>query len=66
MKAVRSVGNAPRSNRVPVIIPCHRIVSKHEPDGYSVAVGLKLELLRLESIDIKLLIRAVPLRAALH
>ena len=51
-KAVRAIGNALGLNRVPVIIPCHRIVSKHGPGGYSLGVGLKLELLRLESIDI--------------
>ena len=51
-KAARAVGNALGSNSVPVIIPCHRIVSKHGPGGYSMGVGLKLELLRLESIDI--------------
>ena len=51
-KAVRAVGNALGSNRVPVIIPCHRIVSKQGPGGYSLGVGLKLELLRLESIEI--------------
>ncbi|MBA1341329.1 MAG: Methylated-DNA--protein-cysteine methyltransferase [ANME-2 cluster archaeon] len=50
-KAVRAVGNALGLNRVPVIIPCHRIVSKHGPGGYSLGVGLKLELLRLESIE---------------
>jgi len=51
-KAVRAVGNALGSNRMPVIIPCHRIVSKHGPGGYSLGIGLKLELLRLESIEI--------------
>ncbi len=51
-KAVRAIGNVLGLNRVPVIIPCHRIVSKHGPGGYSLGVGLKLELLRLESIDI--------------
>ncbi len=51
-KAVRAVGNVLGSNSVPVIIPCHRIVSKHGPGGYSLGVGLKLELLRLESIEI--------------
>jgi methylated-DNA-[protein]-cysteine S-methyltransferase len=50
-KAVRAVGNALGSNRVPVIIPCHRIVSKHGHGGYSLGAGLKLELLRLESIE---------------
>ncbi len=50
-KAVRAIGNALGLNRVPVIIPCHRIVSKHGPGGYSLGVGLKLELLRLESIE---------------
>ena len=51
-KAVRAVGNALGSNRLPVIIPCHRIVSKHGPGGYSLGIGLKLELLKLESIEI--------------
>jgi methylated-DNA-[protein]-cysteine S-methyltransferase len=51
-KAVRAVGNVLGSNRVPVIIPCHRIVSKHGPGGYSLGIGIKLELLRLESIEI--------------
>ena len=51
-KAVRAVGNALGLNRVPVIIPCHRIVSKHGPGGYSLGIGLKLELLGLESIEI--------------
>ena len=50
-KAARAVGNALGLNRVPVIIPCHRIVSKNGPGGYSLGVGLKLELLRLESIE---------------
>ena len=50
-KAVRAIGNTLGLNRVPVIIPCHRIVSKHGPGGYSLGVGLKLELLRIESIE---------------
>ena len=50
-KAVRAIGNALGLNRVPVIIPCHRIVSKKGPGGYSLGIGLKLELLRLESIE---------------
>ena len=50
-KAARAVGNALGLNRVPVIIPCHRIVSKHGPGGYSLGLGLKLELLGLESIE---------------
>jgi methylated-DNA-[protein]-cysteine S-methyltransferase len=51
-KAVRAVGNVLGLNRLPVIIPCHRIVSKYGPGGYSLGVDLKMELLRLESIDI--------------
>ena len=50
-KAVRAVGNVLGSNRMPVIIPCHRIVSKYGPGGYSLGVELKLELLKLESIE---------------
>ncbi len=44
----RAVGNALRMNRVPVIIPCHRVVSGDGIGGYSEGVELKRMLLELE------------------
>ena len=48
--APRAVGQANRVNPIPVIIPCHRVVGKAGPGGYSGAGGLgsKRFLLRLE------------------
>ncbi len=31
----RAVGNACRHNPVPVVVPCHRVVSAHGPGGYA-------------------------------
>ena len=48
--AVRAVANALGKNKTPIIIPCHRVVSKHGVGGFSCGVDLKLKLLKLESI----------------
>lgn len=45
----RAVGVALRLNRVPVIIPCHRVVAKGGLGGYSYGVEIKKKLLGLES-----------------
>ncbi|HIP53224.1 MAG TPA: methylated-DNA--[protein]-cysteine S-methyltransferase [Chromatiales bacterium] len=37
--AARAVGNACRRNPVPIIIPCHRVVSSSGVGGYAGAVG---------------------------
>jgi methylated-DNA-[protein]-cysteine S-methyltransferase len=49
--AARAVGNVMRSNRIPLIIPCHRVVSACGLGGYSAPQGLDLKrkLLELES-----------------
>lgn len=49
-RAVRAVANALGKNKIPIIIPCHRIVSKKGLGGFSYGVDLKLKLLKLESI----------------
>jgi len=49
--AARAVGHALGKNRVPVIIPCHRVVSKHGIGGFSGGIDLKQKLLKLESIN---------------
>lgn len=49
--AARAVGHVMATNRVPILIPCHRVVaSGGKPGGYSGAQGLrtKLHLLALE------------------
>ncbi|MBE8538647.1 methylated-DNA--[protein]-cysteine S-methyltransferase [Geoglobus acetivorans] len=45
----RAVGVALRSNLVPVIVPCHRVVSKAGIGGYSQGESIKKALLELES-----------------
>ncbi|MGD9117166.1 MAG: methylated-DNA--[protein]-cysteine S-methyltransferase [Dehalococcoidia bacterium] len=49
-KGARAVGQALARNRLPVIIPCHRVVaSDGSLSGYSGGVGVKESLLRLET-----------------
>ncbi|RLI79855.1 cysteine methyltransferase [Archaeoglobales archaeon] len=49
-KAYRAVGMALSKNPTPILIPCHRVVSKRGLGGYSSGVEIKRELLRLEGI----------------
>lgn len=48
--AARAVGNAMKTNRIPIVIPCHRVLAKSGMGGYSAGDGLdsKLRLLKLE------------------
>jgi methylated-DNA-[protein]-cysteine S-methyltransferase len=49
-KGARAVGQALSRNRLPVIIPCHRVVAGDGSlSGYSGGVGVKESLLRLET-----------------
>jgi methylated-DNA-[protein]-cysteine S-methyltransferase len=49
-KGARAVGQALARNRLPVIIPCHRVVAGDgNLSGYSGGVGIKESLLRLEA-----------------
>jgi methylated-DNA-[protein]-cysteine S-methyltransferase len=49
-KGARAVGQALSRNRLPVIIPCHRVVAGDgNLSGYSGGVGVKESLLRLEA-----------------
>jgi methylated-DNA-[protein]-cysteine S-methyltransferase len=49
-KGARAVGQALARNRLPVIIPCHRVVASNgNLSGYSGGVGVKRSLLRLEA-----------------
>jgi len=49
-KAVRAVGTACGANRIPVIIPCHRVVGSSGIGGYSGGLDIKLKLLKNEAI----------------
>ncbi|RLI78496.1 cysteine methyltransferase [Archaeoglobales archaeon] len=46
----RAVGKALSKNPIPLIIPCHRVVSKSDIGGYSAGVKIKEKLLNLEGI----------------
>lgn len=47
-RAARFVGNACAKNMIPLIIPCHRVVSTSGIGGFSGDIKWKLFLLRLE------------------
>lgn len=47
--AARAVGTAMRKNRIPVLVPCHRVVASNGPGGYGGGLDLKESLLRLEA-----------------
>ncbi|UZE92118.1 MAG: methylated-DNA--[protein]-cysteine S-methyltransferase [Methanosarcinales archaeon] len=49
--ATRAVGNALAKNPAPLIIPCHRIVTKNGPSGFSFCPKVKERLLSLESLS---------------
>jgi methylated-DNA-[protein]-cysteine S-methyltransferase len=52
-KAVRAVGQAVGANPLPVIIPCHRVItSGGKLGGYAWGIGLKKKLLKIEGITI--------------
>ncbi len=53
-KAVRAVGNANGLNKIPIIIPCHRVISSSgKIGGYSGGIERKKFLLDLENISVK-------------
>jgi methylated-DNA-[protein]-cysteine S-methyltransferase len=47
-QAARAVGGALNSNPVPIIVPCHRVVSRGGLGGFAGGADLKKELLELE------------------
>ena len=53
-KAVRATGNANAKNPVPIIIPCHRVLSSDGTlGGYGGGLDLKKRLLLHENLFIK-------------
>ena len=53
-RAARAVGSAMSKNRLPLVIPCHRVVSSKGLGGYSASSGLtaKRRLLALEGVEV--------------
>lgn len=51
-KAFRAVGSANAKNRLPLVIPCHRVVAAGGLGGYGGGLALKKRLLRLEGVNI--------------
>ena len=47
-KAFRAVGTANAKNKIPIIIPCHRVVATNGLGGYGGGLNLKKKLLNLE------------------
>ncbi|OKY77616.1 MAG: Methylated DNA-protein cysteine methyltransferase Ada [Candidatus Methanohalarchaeum thermophilum] len=47
--AIRAVGIALNKNPAPIVIPCHRVVSKNGLGGYKYSNNLKKALIRIES-----------------
>lgn len=51
-KAARAVGNVLARNPVPIVVPCHRVLSSDDSlGGFSGGLRLKKYLLKLESLD---------------
>lgn len=50
--AARAVGGACGRNPIPVIIPCHRVVSGSGPGGYTGGLHIKRALLEIEGVRI--------------
>jgi len=47
-RAARAVGNVMRKNAHLLLVPCHRVVGKHDLGGFSSGLEVKRKLLRLE------------------
>jgi O-6-methylguanine DNA methyltransferase len=48
-REVRAVGQALKRNRLPIIIPCHRVINKSgDLGGFSAGVEMKRKLLKIE------------------
>ncbi|MBS2968546.1 methylated-DNA--[protein]-cysteine S-methyltransferase [Metabacillus sp. KIGAM252] len=54
-KAVRAVGQANKANKLPILVPCHRVIGKNKSlTGYAgTKTDLKAVLLELEKVDFR-------------
>ncbi|MBQ9980423.1 MAG: methylated-DNA--[Oscillospiraceae bacterium] len=48
----RAIGGANSKNPIPIIVPCHRVVSSAGIGGYSPDLGIKRTLMAVENIEI--------------
>ncbi|MFC1846779.1 methylated-DNA--[protein]-cysteine S-methyltransferase [Chloroflexota bacterium] len=48
-KAARAVGQVMARNRLPIIVPCHRVIGSYDIGGFSGGIEIKKRLLRLEA-----------------
>ncbi len=48
-RASRAVGNACATNRLPLIVPCHRVLAQEGPGGFAYGPEWKSKLLELET-----------------
>lgn len=53
-KAYRAVGSACNKNRLPIVIPCHRVVSSNGIGGYAGGLDIKKLLLKIEKASVHL------------
>lgn len=51
-RSARVVGNAMRINPCPIVVPCHRLISRNGLGGYSQGIDKKILLLNLEGVNI--------------
>lgn len=49
-RAYRAVGHANAANNLPLVIPCHRVVSADGLGGYGGGLNLKKKLLKIEGV----------------
>ncbi|UCC45471.1 MAG: methylated-DNA--[protein]-cysteine S-methyltransferase [Candidatus Zixiibacteriota bacterium] len=47
--SARAVGAANAANRLPLVIPCHRVVAAHGQGGYGGGLEVKADLLQMEA-----------------
>ena len=52
--SAQAVGNAVGANRLPIIIPCHRVVAANGIGGFSDGLAIKRQLLAIEGITLPL------------
>ena len=51
--SAQAVGNAVGHNPISIIIPCHRVIGKNgNLTGYAGGIDKKIQLLKLENVDI--------------
>ncbi|WFN34657.1 MGMT family protein [Methanogenium sp. S4BF] len=49
----RAVGMAMRRNPTPLVVPCHRVVAKNGPGGYTPDISIKYALLAMEQQELQ-------------